>query len=900
MKIKSIKKVELAEPKQYYDVIEATPYNNFLIKTESSYIVSHNCNFSDEVNFGIGSNVEKQKAKLKKMISQIDARMISRFAKGTYLPTVNIIASSKDSEQAFMESYIEMKRQNESKTTLIVDEPQWVVRNDKGSPDDPGGFYVAVGNKFLAHELLPVGASEEMVDAYRAKGYSMLKVPPIYRESFEDNIDMALTDNAGISTSSSTKYISGIRLNQIKTDECKNPFTKDVIEVGNSPDDYTQYSNFFDLSQISSKDIARPLFIHLDMSLSGDKTGIAGTWITGKRPGMVGEESTGRELEFKAAFSVSVKAPKGYQVSFEKTRNFIRWLRDKGFAIKCISMDTYQSANMAQSLTSDGFKTQILSVDRVDTIGTENGRPARVCKPYAFFKSTIYERHLKLYRKCDLLTEEIANLERLSDGHVDHPKSGCFTGDTKVRLVDGRTLSFLELVEEYNNGKVNYVYSMNLETKQIEAKPILKAWLTLKNQPLLKVTLDNGEEIRCTANHRFMLRNGMYVEAQDLIPNDSLMPLYTKVADKGLVGYRLVYSPFEDKWHYEHRQFASEVFDEKYLVHHKNCDPLDNSPDNLIWMSRAAHMSEHYKLQTGAQSAEANAKRKKSIKAWHLQMKGTPEYAARNEKLRLANLTTGYNEKLAAERSAHKAKLEEYFGISWESLTPAEKNSYSQKFARIKDPTIASRIANKISEKHKNGTYTKAYSEIQKVNELKKQLKVLFPIVDAEKFIEFFGFDYYAIDTSTKAGASKKGVWVNRYRQKMYDVLNHKVVKVELLDYCEDVYDIEVADNHNFALNSGVFVHNSKDQADALCGSLYTASQFAEEYSYNYGENLEAALDVNVSENDDLRKQQMIAEFQEELAKIYSDFALADQQYTVKQKEEYQMYQDIANGIIIL
>lgn len=413
------------------------------------------CNFSDEVNFGIGSNVEKQKAKLKKMISQIDARMISRFAKGTYLPTVNIIASSKDSEQAFMESYIEMKRQNESKTTLIVDEPQWVVRNDKGSPDDPGGFYVAVGNKFLAHELLPVGASEEMVDAYRAKGYSMLKVPPIYRESFEDNIDMALTDNAGISTSSSTKYISGIRLNQIKTDEYKNPFTKDVIEVGNAPDDINQYSNFFDLSLINPKDMARPLFIHLDMSLSGDKTGIAGTWITGKRPGVVGEENTGRELEFKAAFSVSVKAPKGYQVSFEKTRNFIRWLRDRGFAIKCVSMDTYQSANMAQSLTSDGFKTQILSVDRVDTVGTENGRPARVCKPYAFFKTTIYEQHLKLYRKCDLLTEEIANLERLSDGHVDHPKNG---SKDQADALCGSLYTASQFAEEYS-----YDYGENLD-----------------------------------------------------------------------------------------------------------------------------------------------------------------------------------------------------------------------------------------------------------------------------------------------------------------------------------------------------------------------------------------------------------------------------------------------------
>ena len=48
MKIKSINKVVLSETKQYYDVIEANPYNNFLIKTNSGYAVSHNCNFSDK------------------------------------------------------------------------------------------------------------------------------------------------------------------------------------------------------------------------------------------------------------------------------------------------------------------------------------------------------------------------------------------------------------------------------------------------------------------------------------------------------------------------------------------------------------------------------------------------------------------------------------------------------------------------------------------------------------------------------------------------------------------------------------------------------------------------------------------------------------------------------------
>lgn len=237
-------------------------------------------NLTDEVNFGVGNNVEKQKSKQKKMISQIDARMRSRYMKGTYLPTLNIIISSKDTEQAFLDSYIQTKRENESTTTLIIDEPQWVVRPDKGTPDDPGAFYVAVGNKFLAHELLPVDFPEEEVEKYRAKGYKMMKVPPGFRESFEDNLDGALTDIAGISVTSTTRYISGVRLNQTKTDEYLNPFTKDIVECGDGEEDFDQYSKWFDLSRINPSDMSRPMFIHLDMSSGqkgkGDKTGIAG------------------------------------------------------------------------------------------------------------------------------------------------------------------------------------------------------------------------------------------------------------------------------------------------------------------------------------------------------------------------------------------------------------------------------------------------------------------------------------------------------------------------------------------------------------------------------------------------------------------------------------------------
>jgi hypothetical protein len=48
--------------------------------------------------------------------------------------------------------------------------------------------------------------------------------------------------------------------------------------------------------------------------------------------------------------------------------------------------------------------------------------------------------------------------------------------------------------------------------------------------------------------------------------------------------------------------------------------------------------------------------------------------------------------------------------------------------------------------------------------------------------------------------------------------INHRVLHVReiILDEAIPVYDISVPGNENFALNAGVFVHNSKDLADAV------------------------------------------------------------------------------------
>jgi len=148
-------------------------------------------------------------------------------------------------------------------------------------------------------------------------------VPSGYRESFEDNLPKALQEIAGIATSGTNRYLLGARIQEAKNYALQNPFSSDVIECGLNTDN--QYYEWFDISKIDPAMKSKPLFIHLDMSVSGDKTGIAGVWIRGKRPTRNGVPSN--DLYYQLAFGVSVKAPKGYQISFAKNREFIYWLK---------------------------------------------------------------------------------------------------------------------------------------------------------------------------------------------------------------------------------------------------------------------------------------------------------------------------------------------------------------------------------------------------------------------------------------------------------------------------------------------------------------------------------------------------------------------------------------------
>ena len=132
---------------------------------------------------------------------------------------------------------------------------------------------------------------------------------------------------------------------------------------------------------------------------------------------------------------------------------------------------------------------------------------------------------------------------------------GCFSGDTKIALTDGRNLSFKELVEEDKEGGKNYCYTIK-QDGTIGIELIKNPRKTKRNVEVIKIILDNNTEIVCTPDHLFMSRDGRYTEANQLTDSMSLMPLNRKLSKiEGRItikDYEMVYDIKKSKWIFTH------------------------------------------------------------------------------------------------------------------------------------------------------------------------------------------------------------------------------------------------------------------------------------------------------------------------------------------------------------
>ena len=94
----------------------------------------------------------------------------------------------------------------------------------------------------------------------------------------------------------------------------------------------------------------------------------------------------------------------------------------------------------------------------------------------------------------------------------------CLAPDTEIQLVKHETDTIKHICDRLAKGEQLYTYSINPKTRVIRKSRILHGMMTQKNVETLKITLQNGAEIVCTPNHKFLMPSGAYFEAKELTP----------------------------------------------------------------------------------------------------------------------------------------------------------------------------------------------------------------------------------------------------------------------------------------------------------------------------------------------------------------------------------------------
>ena len=183
---------------------------------------------------------------------------------------------------------------------------------------------------------------------------------------------------------------------------------------------------------------------------------------------------------------------------------------------------------------------------------------------------------------------------------------GCLAMDTKVSLLDGRELSIHDIEHEMKQGKQLWTYSCHPETGKVVPGLITWAGVTQKSAKVMKLTLDNGETITCTPDHKFPIKDVGFVRADQLKVNDSLIPLYRRTQyiakHKPNQTYEQVYDNETHEWQFTHRLVSNYIdanCDIKHpVIHHADFNRFNNDPTNLVKMTWDDHVRVHNENNT--------------------------------------------------------------------------------------------------------------------------------------------------------------------------------------------------------------------------------------------------------------------------------------------------------------
>ena len=459
----------------------------FMVGCNEDHAIGKNIFFGllDEMSFAKNSNPDILKSGVMKLYRSVKTRMTSRFTQGGQLLAKMILISSKRTDSDFLDQYAE--KQKGDPDTYLVDEPQWVVK-PKGTFSDRT-FRIAVGSKTKKSEIIDDSVRMSDDDLLLAGYTRVLHVPLDLKGRFEFDMDANLRDLAGVSTTVFTKFISYDKLKRCYTSAFKNPFNDPQPVIG--LDDQTQLIDYFDLNAVPDWVKQLPIYIHLDIAYAGDGYGIGAVAVAGTKSHykiQTGEQAT--DPVYIHVFSASIKSPKGDQVSLEKVRQFIYWLRfTHNWNIKRVSTDGFMSVDTRQAMITRGIDADLLSLDK-----SPDG--------YLTLRTAIYEKRIAML-EIPLVETELINLERNEmSGKVDHPIDG---SKDAADCIAGATWNASKHIEEYS--PISESVSMFLDANENNAQSVEE-----------KSTADLEEQLMNIARSKRQVD-----ESQNIITDDDTM-----------------------------------------------------------------------------------------------------------------------------------------------------------------------------------------------------------------------------------------------------------------------------------------------------------------------------------------------------------------------------------------
>jgi DNA gyrase subunit B len=440
---------------------------------------------------------------------------------------------------------------------------------------------------------------------------------------------------------------------------------------------------------------------------------------------------------------------------------------------------------------------------------------------------------------------------------------GCFSGDTLIAIADGRALTFKELVAEQAEGKEHFCYTIRKDGT-VGLERVINVRMTKANAEVIRLTLDSGESIVCTPDHLFMLRDGSYKPAAALTLDDSLMPLRRKLSDMrepGITidGYEMVWNPRSEGWLFTHTLadwynrwqgvYSEAVGDH---CHHIDFNKLNNNPTNIqrlpsdkhlalhreqvsrtlhrpdvIEKSRQAHRTDQFRAKMSDRMRQPETRQVLSEQA-------KAQWANEDYKNFMLNKWREFYETHEAYRERNSAILNEAQREYWshEENRRMQAQRVRAFFAENKEARQThSDMAKEQWQNENLIAWRREKTKEQWTPEFRAKHKATLnqtyyrKTISALKQIEVErGTLDLGVYQSLRLATQDKSLlrfdtfcqrYFNGDQQRACEAIanyNHRVVAIERLNERTDVYDLEVPGTHNFALASGVFVHNSAKQ----------------------------------------------------------------------------------------